>query len=145
MTAPITEFRGKYRFLSNFYAARVEWDGVGYPTVEHAFQAAKTTDPQARERIRGAETPGAAKAMGRRVPLRPDWDAVKVDIMRELLFKKFQDLDLAAALYATEDVPLVEGNWWGDTFWGVCQGRGENMLGKLLMEVRATLRGNGHA
>ena len=83
-----------------------------------------------------------AKRLGRRVRLRSDWEQVKYDVMLDVVRAKFnQHPDLAQKLLATGDEELVEGNDWGDTYWGVCNGRGKNMLGKILMRVRAELRG----
>lgn len=90
-TRPILEFRGRYSFLSNFYYAAVEYENAVYPTVEHAFQAAKTRDKDGRERIYHASSPGAAKTLGRTVKLRVDWESVKIGIMRDLLRSKFDD------------------------------------------------------
>ena len=133
----IAEFRGTYSFLSNFYRAQVEYEGDLYPTVEHAYQAAKTLDRDRRVVIAHCGAAAVAKAHGRRVSLRPDWEAVKLDIMRTLLHAKFTlDTDLRRQLTATAPAQLVEGNWWGDTYWGVCRGVGENHLGRLLMEIR---------
>lgn len=136
----ITSFRGPHRFLSNFYPSVVEFEGFEYPTVEHAFQAAKTLDLDYRARVRTALSPGEAKALGRAAVLRRDWDHLRVGVMRDLLWKKFSRPDLSALLLATGDVPLVEGNTWGDRYWGVCAGVGENMLGRLLMETREHIR-----
>jgi ribA/ribD-fused uncharacterized protein len=134
----IDNFTGKYRFLSNFYPAVVEFDGQKYPSTEHAFQAAKTLNLQARVpfQVGGSFTAGQAKRHGKTLDLRPDWESVKIGIMYELNVQKFQDLTLRRQLLATEDQVLVEGNDWGDTFWGVCDGEGANMLGKILMQVR---------
>ena len=86
--------------------------------------------------------PSEAKRLGRRVRLRSDWEQVKYDVMLDVVRAKFnQHPDLAQKLLATGDEELVEGNDWGDTYWGVCNGRGKNMLGKILMRVRAELRG----
>lgn len=134
----INSFAGEYRFLSNFYPASVMFEGIIYPSVEHAYQAAKTLDLSQRDQI-WSMTAAKAKRFGRKVTLRPDWDEVKIDIMKELLVDKFQHPHLRDWLRATGTEELTEGNWWGDTFWGVCQGKGENMLGKLLMEVRQEL------
>lgn len=136
----IDSFTGPYRWLSNFWPARVWLDGEAFPTVEHAYQAAKTLIEADRSRIKGCFTPGDAKRAGRLVALRQDWLAVRVPVMRELLREKFTDPDLRAKLVATGDAELVEGNTWGDTFWGVCRGKGENTLGSLLMELREELR-----
>lgn len=138
----IESFFGRYRFLSNFYPCGMDVAGVRYPTLEHAFQAEKTTNMTEREIIRNAKTPGQAKALGRRVTLRENWNEIRVDVMRELLWIKFSDKVLRAELLDTGDAELVEGNTWGDVFWGVCKGRGENMLGKLLMEIRTKIARN---
>lgn len=78
-----------------------------------------------------------AKKLGRKVALREDWDKIKLDVMKKVLEMKFlQNPDIKQKLIDTGDSELVEGNWWNDTFWGVCRGEGENHLGKLLMELR---------
>lgn len=136
----IHEFQGEYRWLSNFWPAPVLLGTLLYPTVEHAYQAAKTHDDTSRSIIRMAPTPGRAKWLGKHMTnLRPDWNAVRVGVMRELIWQKFVDHELATKLLATLPHKLVEGNTWGDTFWGVCKGVGENQLGKLLMERRNSL------
>lgn len=136
----ITSFSGEHRFLSNFYPSIIPFEGITFATVEHAYQAAKTLDFDARLRIAALATPGEAKKAGRELVLRPGWEAVKVDVMRRLLKRKFRHPELARLLLATGDEPLVEGNHWNDTFWGVCNGVGANHLGRLLMEVRRKLR-----
>lgn len=136
MQKTIESFSGQYRFLSNFYPAEIELVGVTYPTVEHAYQASKTLIPTEREIIRAAKTPGQAKALGRRVSIVPEWNQIRIGVMRDLLVTKFADKVLRAELVETGDAKLIEGNHWGDTFWGVSKGRGENWLGRLLMEIR---------
>lgn len=136
----IDTFDGEHRFLSNFYPCTVEYAGEFYRTVEHAYQAAKTCDPNWRTVIRYANTPTQAKRLGRRVSLRQDWEGVKEDVMLTLLRRKFANPAMREKLLATGDEELVEGNWWGDTYWGVCKGKGENRLGILLMQVRGELQ-----
>jgi ribA/ribD-fused uncharacterized protein len=139
MTEPINEFKGHYRFLSNFYPSQVEMDGHFYPTVEHAYQAAKTLDDVERFNIRKATTPSMAKSMGKSVKLRKDWNQIKLQVMENLLRQKFDsdiNPELSNNLFNTHHQELIEGNYWGDTFWGVCNGKGENHLGKLLMKIR---------
>lgn len=132
-------FRGNLGFLSNFYPSPIWWEGRKWPTVEHAYQAAKNLDYA--DLILSCKSPGEAKYIGGIVSIRSDWDSVKVDIMRELVQLKFeQNSELLDALIQTEG-KLEEGNTWHDTFWGVCYcdscgGIGENMLGKILMEIR---------
>jgi len=136
-----TAFRGDRHFLSNFYPCRVEYDGIVFPSSEHAFQAAKTEDWNERNRIRLAKSPAEAKQIGRSVALVPGWDSARLSVMGGVLKAKFLgNEDLIVKLLATGDSPLVEENAWGDTFWGVCQGVGENNLGKLLMLLRRKLR-----
>lgn len=138
----IEHFNGKYGFLSNFYAAVVYLDGVEYATVEHAYQAAKTADPEERRQVQLATTPGIAKKLGKHVTKREDWDDVKIGIMRTLVEQKFQHTELREKLLSTENEELIEGNWWGDVFWGMCKGKGRNELGKILMQVRKDLASN---
>ena len=137
----IDRFDGDYAFLSNFDPSPITIDRITYPTVEHAFQAAKTDNRLERERIAVLPTPGAAKRAGRKVTLRPDWERVKVALMEDLVRRKFADPERAGKLLATGDDELVEGNTWNDRFWGVCRGTGRNELGKILMRVRTELRG----
>jgi ribA/ribD-fused uncharacterized protein len=139
----INDFSGQFRFLSNFYPCWVNFDGHEYPSVEHAYQAAKTTDEQLRLMfMEPIMTSAEAKKAGRRLKIRPDWEEVKIPIMRDLLREKFKQLKFKELLLSTGNEELVEGNWWGDTFWGVCKGEGQNWLGKLLMEVRNECSGN---
>lgn len=132
----IKSFHGRYAFLSNFYPVEIEWEGETYSSLEHAYQASKTLVPEERLVIRNASTPGQAKRLGNRVTLRADWERVKVSIMRALIEKKFANPILRAQLIATAGETLIEGNIWGDTFWGICDGKGLNMLGRLLMAER---------
>ena len=133
---PITNFRGDYSFLSNFARVNVKFEGDDYPSVEHAFAAAKTTDPEIRKKIRDIRSPGEAKKFGKTVKLRPDWETVKVGIMRSLIRNKFSHEDMADELMMTGGRELIEENTWGDKFWGVSKGEGENQLGELLMDIR---------
>lgn len=140
----IGQFWGYYWFLSNFYVVEdmVVLDGVSYRSVEHAYQAAKTLDAEERNEIRLAAKPGTAKKLGRSVSLRPDWEDVKMDIMRELLHQKFSNEERRERLKATTPHELVEQNSWHDNFWGRCScidcmwRPRYNNLGKLLMEIR---------
>lgn len=171
-TTPIVAFSGRYRFLSNFYAVeiqhRLRWadddfvDWV-FRSVEHAYQASKAQDVHQAVRIRRMTTPADARRVGKSIALRPDWDQMRIPVMRELVRVKFGTHPaLAEALCASGDRELVEGNTWGDRFWGAtvpirlaepltttlpiwksaADGIlvGENWLGKILMERRAVLR-----
>jgi ribA/ribD-fused uncharacterized protein len=132
----ILVFSGRFRFLSNFYPAKVTYDRVVYPSVEHAYQAAKTLRAASRLLIKNAPTPGEAKRLGRQVPLRANWDSMRLAVMLDLLRKKFKHPELRDLLLETGALHLEEGNTWGDTFWGTVHDRGHNHLGKLLMRVR---------
>lgn len=136
MTAKISSFKGEYEFLSNFYRVDVELDGQRYPSVEHAFQAAKTEDSTQRAWIYMARDAGEAKRRGRKVTLRDGWDGMRIEVMLDLLRQKFDVPALRLLLAVTGDAVLEEGNWWGDRFWGTVRGEGENWLGLLLMHVR---------
>lgn len=139
----ISGFFGDYRFLSNFWPAEVRFDGVPYPSVEHGYQAAKCLNRADRELIREAAKPGKAKKLGSRAEVRPDWEKIRVDVMRDLVRQKFlKHRDLAEMLLATGTAELIEENSWGDTFWGICEGEGENRLGPILMDVRDELTSN---
>lgn len=138
----IDSFTGPHRWLSNFYPAVVWLDETCYPTVEHAYQAAKTVNAEEREVIRTSSSPAIAKKLGRYLTVRPDWEDIKLEIMADLIWQKFSNNpDLGNRLMTTGKIELVEGNWWGDTYWGVCKGVGNNHLGKLLMAVRDQLSG----
>jgi len=143
----ITRFKGKYRFLSNFWPSPVTINGTEYPTVEHYYQSMKAIHPTVREKIRSARTPGMAKKMGRRAVLIPGWESRKVVVMRVgVLLKFLQNPELGQELLDTGSRVLMEGNDWGDTFWGVTLDErgesvtGENNLGKILIWVRKILR-----
>ena len=135
----ITSFKNKYFFLSNFYFCPIEMKNVIYPSVEHAYQASKTFVEAERAWILSAPTAAVAKKRGKKITLRDDWEDVKLKIMKELVKRKFGNTTLQIKLKKTGDAKLIEGNWWGDTFWGVCNGIGENYLGKILMEVRSKI------
>jgi len=137
----ILGFNKEYRFLSNFYPATVEYDGLEYASTEHAYQAAKTDDPAERRKIRESQKPGDAKRLGKQVKMRTDWEQIKIGVMKELVLQKFsKHKELKEKLLATGDAHLEETNTWNDTFWGVCKGKGHNWLGKVLMEVRKQLK-----
>lgn len=148
-TTSITSFTGIHRFLSNFghCPEGVTHMGIKYATAEHAYQAQKITNVELRQAVYGCHdnpaldcTPVDAKRISRAYPLRHDWNQVKLQAMTEIVWAKFtQNPTLRAKLLGTGDTELIEGNWWGDTYWGVYKGKGENHLGKILMETRRRL------
>lgn len=136
----INSFTGQYRWLSNFWSSPIQYGKYLFPTMEHYYQAMKTKNPKDRARIAGLAKAGEAKQAGKKLKVRDDWNDIKLDVMEHGLRIKFAPgTDLANKLIATIGLQLIEGNTWGDTFWGVCNGVGENNLGKLLMMIRDEL------
>ena len=135
----INQFIGDYRFLSNFHPCTIEFQGISYPSVEHFYVAMKTVDVDIRRHISNMVNAGEVKRFGRTIKVRADWDQVKLITMKFGVKKKFEDHNLKKLLLSTGDAELIEGNNWGDTFWGVDlrTGVGENNLGKILMEIRS--------
>ena len=140
----INRFEGEYFFLSNFYPSpiviRNGEDEFIAKTVEHYFQYMKTPSEEEGLGILIAKTPGEAKRLGCKCYLRKDWEQVKDEVMLTALRKKFTIPELKKKLIATGDEELIEGNSWRDTYWGVCEGVGQNKLGKLLMQVREEIK-----
>lgn len=137
----IREFIDAYAFLSNFYHSPVKYRNLIYLNAEAAFQAQKESCEKDKEQYTRMN-PAQAKLVGRNCNLRKDWEEIKEQTMYEIVKAKFtQNKALARLLLATGDAYLEEGNWWHDTTWGVCNGVGENKLGKILMRVREELDG----
>src|SRR6218665_426375 len=144
----IEAFTGQYRYLSNFFILEtpIKFQNRIFITSEHMYQAAKSTDPADWDRVlfvtnadgtKRDTTPGEAKRIGKTVKLRPDWDKVRIPFMTEIIDAKFtQNPELIWKIWETRGCKLIEGNTWGDTFWGICNGVGENNLGKILMNFR---------
>jgi len=139
MPKTINSFSGRYRFLSNFYRSPIEYEGIRYPTIEHFYQAQKSLSVEVRRQVAEQPTPGGVKRYGRTIYLRPGWESIKESIMLLGLRLKFTDTPLARLLLNTGETALIEGNDWGDTYWGVYRGEGLNRLGELLMQVRQEL------
>jgi ribA/ribD-fused uncharacterized protein len=136
----ITHFDVQWNFLSNFYMCDVIYKGKSYPSVEHAYQASKVLDTKNHELVRTAPTAGESKILGRLYHDNENFDNEKLDIMETLVRDKFtRSQYLKALLGLTTDAYIIEGNTWNDTFWGVCNGKGDNHLGKILMKIRKEL------
>ena len=136
-------FFGLFRFLSNFFPAKVHFEGLDYPSVEHAYQAAKW--PAHKRQEFTLITAGQAKKLGKQAKLDPKkWDKRKYDVMAVLVLQKFLfNQTLKEMLLATGDAYLEETNHWGDRYWGKDEdGQGENNLGRILMGVRETIKQN---
>lgn len=132
----INKFDKEFHFLSNFYPCVIKWNGRKFKNAEAAYQSAKSPYPIVQDSFvnMGASE---SKKEGRKVVLREDWDTIKFDMMCDIVEAKFNQNDyLEEMLIATRDYDLIEGNTWGDTYWGVCDGYGMNMLGKILMALR---------
>lgn len=130
----------EHRCLSNFHEAPLTIDGITYPSSEHAYMAQKSLNRDVQLEISMIVGSNKAKKFGQNIVLRPDWEYYRVAAMLQVLFRKFEDHDLAMVLLNTGDKYLEETNWWNDKFWGVCNGKGLNMLGKCLMIVREDLK-----
>lgn len=133
----INKFDGQHSFLSNFFI-----DTLPNLSVENRYQATKTEDPAQKQAILSASSPALAKKLGRKVTMRPDWNEIKYNVMWELLWRKFQVPFLKELLLSTKDEPLIEGNYWHDNYWGMCNcqkcinKQKYNHLGRLLMSLR---------
>lgn len=146
--------RPETRFLSNFYPYKnkqgdkypekvsVFFEGIEFDCTENAYQAAKTLDLSLRKKF-SKMTPFETKKywLGKEDQIRPDWNEIKFSVLRDLNFQKYYNSpQLSKMLLDTKDAVLEEGNTWGDVYWGICNGVGQNNLGKILMEIRQTLR-----
>lgn len=137
----VKEFKGEYAFLCNFHKVNVPfvYNGVTYNTSEAAFQASKYDGHNSKmvHNVFARCTPDESKKLGRAIKLRKDWEEVKDNIMFDVVKAKFDaDPELKQKLLDTGDMELIEGNTWGDTYWGVCNGQGQNRLGTTLMQLR---------
>jgi len=140
------QFKDEYEWLSNFSDCEIEYEGIKYPSVEHFYVAMKTTDPKIRSEISELPTSGKAKRFGRKLEkegmVRPEWEDLKVSIMKFALDEKYSQEPYKSLLIETGDIEIQEGNMWGDTFWGIDleSGEGRNTLGKMIMKIRKKLR-----
>lgn len=139
----IEKFIEEYHFLSDSFLLMgnpIKYDGRMWISLKHLYNGLKTDNKIVRDGIREAATPAEAEQLGRKVKLRPGWTGMRLDVRRLCLKLKFSSPKLRDKLLATGDELLVNGNEKGETFWGVCDGKGENNDGKLLMALRGYLR-----
>lgn len=141
---PILGFKDEYRWLSNFWTAPITVTGFQYQNAEAAYQAAKTINILHRPKFKNM-TGAEAKKAGRNLTLRQDWYFVKLEVMELVLRTKFMTHpELAKRLVDTGDRKIIELNTWGDTTWGQIKNKsqliGNNLLGKLLMNIRSDLK-----
>lgn len=139
----INQFREEYSFLSNFAAVNIVYGDITFPSVENYYVAMKTKDNQERLKISKMK-PGEAKKYGRTLKIREDWDDIKLEVMMWGVSKKFLQEPYKSKLLATGMENIVEGNYWGDSFWGIDLKQdpniGENNLGRILMIIRRFLK-----
>jgi ribA/ribD-fused uncharacterized protein len=139
MDNAILGFKDEYRWLSNFYPCPITYDFINYSCVEVAYCAAKCELLSERDMFYGLN--GAqAKSLGKRIQLKSNWEEIKVNTMHRLLKQKFNQEPFRTLLIETYPMHIEETNHWGDTYWGVCKGKGENRLGILIMDIRDRLR-----
>ena len=144
----ICGFFGEHRFLSNFYPCKVGvyWLGTLFPSTEHAYQAAKFPKKYHKEfvDVTAAKSKKLAREIAKADPtLYNDemWCMVKDTVMSQLVFQKFtNNIDLKNMLLSTGQKHLEETNSWGDVYWGTCNGKGMNKLGKILMATRGYIK-----
>jgi len=135
----IESFKGEYAWLSNMTPVKITYDGIEYPSVEHAYMSAKSNYMEWKSRCAdGHISARQIKAESKGLILRDDWNDIKLDVMTECIDQKFSQEPYKTQLEETGDLHIQEGNWWNDTFWGVVTktGKGENNLGKLIMKKR---------
>lgn len=138
-------FFGPFRFLSNFHFVNIEWNGVTFPTTEHAYQAAKSDDPEVWKFFASLAKPAEARKLGQEIKLHPEWhDRIKFEVMYDLTQQKYAKDPLRQMLLDTGELYLEETNHWGDVIWGVWNGVGQNALGHTLMMVRDELRSSSN-
>lgn len=137
----VSGFFGVFSFLSNFFPCRIHYEGLDYPSVENAYQAAKY--PQNKRQKFTMVSPVQAKNLGKQIEdfNKKAWNASKYNIMALLVLQKFlTNQHLKEMLLATEDAYLEEKNHWNDVYWGVNEdGEGQNNLGHIIMGVRETI------
>jgi len=138
----IKEFKGEFRWLSNFSEVHVILGGVKYPSVEHAYQSAKSEVESWKKFC--AETPeaGKVKNASKGIIVISTWKRMNLGIMKELLIQKYNQEPYKSKLIDTGEEKIQEGNLWGDDFWGIDlkTGTGKNILGQMIMEIRDELK-----
>jgi ribA/ribD-fused uncharacterized protein len=140
----IISFRGEYSFLSNFYPVRITIKNNTFPSSEHAYQSFKNDSLEWIKQCTEIEDPSKIKKLSQSITLNKNWDSIKLHVMDIVLRAKFSIPEMEAKLIDTGNQNIIEGNYWNDTFWGVCLKQnpncGENHLGRLLMKIREELK-----
>jgi ribA/ribD-fused uncharacterized protein len=139
----INSFRGEYHWLSNFHLVNINYKGRDYPSVEHAFMSAKNETKEWKDFCSNLhESPGIIKKFGRDIPLVPNWESIKIQVMKDCILAKFSQEPFKSKLLETGDTEIIEGNDWGDIYWGydIRKNKGKNYLGRIIMDTRDFLR-----
>lgn len=139
----IKEFKGEYSWLSNFTNCKINYQGKEYPSVEHAYMSAKCDAEEWKTICQDASIHASIiKKESRNIPLVSNWENIKLEVMYECLKEKYSQEPFKTKLLKTGEATIIEGNWWGDMYWGVClkTQAGENKLGLLIMLIRNQLR-----
>ena len=135
----IHKFENETAFLSNFEPVQIEYNGMVYPSVENAYQSAKSDNMDWKTFCLTCEA-REVKKKSKDYELVENWEEIKIDVMHRCLIKKFSQTEFMTKLVATGNQNIQEGNYWGDDFWGinlkVNPNVGENHLGRLLMNLR---------
>ena len=139
-----------YGAFSNLYRRTIVFEGETFLTSEHAYQAGKARKPEVRAWVLSAPSPALVAMAAHGLyywDITPGWSRKKFDRMRGVLRAKFtQHEDLKELLLTTGEARLIESATVDNEvnrLWGEVNGRGRNMLGELLMELRDTLRNEG--
>lgn len=138
----IEQFTGEYSWLSNFALVDITLNDIEYPSVEHAYQSAKSNDKDWKLYCQNKNIkPGWVKTKSKNINVIPNWHNIKIDIMKECLNQKFRKEPYKTLLTKTKLIHIQEGNYHNDKFYGVClkTGKGKNILGKMIMEIRSGL------
>lgn len=139
----IHQFRGEYGWLSNFAECPIDIMGIVYPSVENAYMSCKRADDEWKLFCRDNDA-ATVKKKSKNIELRENWEDIKLQAMKHCLLEKFNQEPFRTKLLDTGNQNIVEGNYWNDTFWGVDLKQdpniGENHLGRLIMEVRKSLK-----
>lgn len=136
----ILGFNNDYIWLSNFYNTPILWQGLGFLNVEAAYQASKCTNTNIAKQFQNMSGKDA-KSFSKTINIRKDWNNIKFNVMSQLILQKFlTNENLKQQLIQTDNIYIEETNTWNDIYWGVCNGIGENNLGKILMATREYLK-----
>lgn len=139
----IREFKNEFRWLSNFYPVKIILDGVQFQSIEHAYMSQKSDDIKWKNFCSNYNSKaGDVKKQSRTIKLKSNWDEIKLEVMKECIRQKFSQEPFRTKLLKTGNEHIQEGNMWNDKFWGVClkTNKGENNLGKLIMDIRTSLK-----